>query len=425
MNQTRGPLHVKLPISGIKELELVIKLQNKKASNANCHTVWLYPRILTEDNSDNDGTFDKDMKIADASHQESDIKLQMVENILRRIKGISDLNLNKSRILAGQLHIPFAIEVDGDTFHMLFRCLSLVISEIKTDYEKHDSKNYHALVSIAKHLMGVMKGNLGALASSHIYPSEVNVFTGIKTDSTFGPLHSLLSNLMINDAKYYNELIPDIVSVIDSGFESLYPSNQCRLKFLISLIQKHQKSSLKKKFLNTSLLNRVIYRFCNNVNWIVGLLSDESECDNNISQLESLFALLFKLVVSESKNEIEMRFRKTSSSTKLESKNDVDQLLYSVSQLLRTFQRHILSILSSSKMIESSQYDTTPPKSAVILIKYASFLCSASTDILKIIESKIDDGIPSESKSMYFCCEIYNFCYNEICKFKFFMILLS
>ena len=47
MNQ-RGPVLMRVPIDGVKVLELAIKIPGK-VSNTHCHTVWLEPRILAED----------------------------------------------------------------------------------------------------------------------------------------------------------------------------------------------------------------------------------------------------------------------------------------------------------------------------------------------------------------------------------------
>ena len=294
----------------------------------------------------------------------------------------------------------YALEPSTETFSLLYEILQFLVSE----FEKSSSSS-ESTIEMIERTLNLLSSNFRQLVASDVDPIEVGIKLASNTSTTTSatqkkeqtPIPDLLKLLksLMERENVPSSIRVSSAEVIHTGLVLLYPEPRVRAELLSSLITRQKQSpSSSTNSPHYILLNRLLRRFASN-RGVVSLLPLKGQFDlfeERSNQIMSLLEQLFDVVVCETEREIrrvvsvddddddndddDVGKEETKKKKKKKKKEDQESLLLiSAGMLLRSYQRHLLSLSGSC---------TSSKETPMLLLgRYASLLIHQSNEILQ------------------------------------------
>ena len=242
----------------------------------------------------------------------------------------------------------YSLEPSVDTFSLLYELLRFLVSEFESSSENNNT------TEMIERTLTLLSSNFRQLVASNVDPIELGIELAAttKTNTPLSDLLKLLKSLMERE-NVPSSIRVSSAEVIHTGLVLLYPEPRVRAELLSNLITRQKQSpSSSTKSPHYILLNRLLRRFASN-RGVVSLLPLKGHFDvfeERSNQIMSLLEQLFDVVVCETKREIRLC---VDEETKKKKEEHESLLLVSAGMLLRSYQRHLLSLSGSCTWIVS------------------------------------------------------------------------
>eukprot|EP00939_MAST-03C_sp_MAST-3C-sp1_P004968 g4968.t1 len=348
-----------------------------------------------------------------------------------RIGDTDEADKEQAAKFMGHLDRPYALEPRAKTFISLHRLLKRLFGEYTSvmedaggnvDLEKPSSSTLKTLSGLMIATEQLLEANFRQLVAHSVDPLEVDirVSTTSQNPSTLAGLLEFLEMLMRSN-RAPSEVRRGAARVVNAGLSVLYPEPRARAELLATLITKQMTSNFSTESAQYVLLNCILCRFASKEG-VVSLLPVKSNGKGAVSRKKcdrilDLMSQLFEVIVRETQRDLTGLSRcenvsgltrgtnaeaadvvkKNSapcatkceegddstvvvgggdleSSSSSQSASSKSLLLRSAAMMLRSYQRHLLSLCSTC--------DSTCDIPLLLLGRYASLLLGRSIRIL-------------------------------------------
>eukprot|EP00939_MAST-03C_sp_MAST-3C-sp1_P005369 g5369.t1 len=264
----------------------------------------------------------------------------------------------------GGLELPFCLEPTRRCFDVIRGIVGMCVRDGGEADGISELTLYRNRVAIvAFRLLGF---NMTRLVNSHVRTEDLGLTRNLASSCSFdtsnvsslSPLSSLRK--MLEEAVHSRALSKTAreaaVEALEGGFNLLYPSPQGRSSLLTTLITRYLEAKLRPEEADYHFLRRIMLRFSSGEE-VVSLLPSIDDTDivsQSMGQgsLVKLISLLFRVAVEEALKESSRKSTATSSKEdddeggrKIDSDLGIGAI---VGQMLRNYQRHLLSLLASA-----------------------------------------------------------------------------